>query len=89
MVTRGPPAGPTGSVIGRAFRILDSFDIEHQELSLSEIARRCEMPLSTAHRLLQELRDAPSAGYPGCARRAANERPWTKRIATEPSVMSA
>ncbi|WP_157528550.1 IclR family transcriptional regulator [Nocardia sp. NRRL S-836] len=52
---RGRPAGPTGPVIGRALRLLDAFDAEHRELTLSELSRRAEVPLSTAHRLLREL----------------------------------
>jgi DNA-binding IclR family transcriptional regulator len=52
---RGGPAGPTGPVIGRALRLLDAFDAQHRELTLSELARRAGMPLSTAHRLMQEL----------------------------------
>ncbi|GAB2810632.1 IclR family transcriptional regulator [Lentzea nigeriaca] len=52
---RGRPAGPTGPVIGRALRLLDAFDAQRRELTLSELARRADMPLSTAHRLMQEL----------------------------------
>jgi DNA-binding IclR family transcriptional regulator len=52
---RGHPSGPTGSVVGRAFRVLDAFSAQRRALTLSEIARRSGMPLSTAHRLLQEL----------------------------------
>jgi DNA-binding IclR family transcriptional regulator len=52
---RGQPAGATGPVIGRALRLLDAFGVERPELSLSEIARRADVPLSTAHRLMHEL----------------------------------
>lgn len=52
---RGRPAGPTGSVIGRAFQVLDAFGAQHRALTLSEIARRSNTPLSTAHRLMREL----------------------------------
>ncbi|SFR29820.1 DNA-binding transcriptional regulator, IclR family [Lentzea waywayandensis] len=52
---RGRPAGPTGPVIGRALRLLDAFDAERRELTLSDLARRAGMPLSTTHRLMQEL----------------------------------
>ncbi|MEU0878177.1 IclR family transcriptional regulator [Lentzea sp. NPDC005914] len=55
MPRRGRPAGPTGPVIGRALQLLDAFDAEHRELTLSGLARRAKMPLSTAHRLMQEL----------------------------------
>lgn len=52
---RGRPAGPTGPVIGRALQLLDAFDAQRRELTLSELARRAGMPLSTAHRLMHEL----------------------------------
>ncbi|GGU16973.1 IclR family transcriptional regulator [Lentzea flava] len=42
-------------MIGRALRLLDAFDAQRRELTLSELARRADMPLSTAHRLMQEL----------------------------------
>ncbi len=55
MTMRGRPAGPTGPVIGRALHLLDAFGPRQRELTLSEIARRADVPLSTAHRLIQEL----------------------------------
>jgi DNA-binding IclR family transcriptional regulator len=42
-------------VIGRALRLLDAFGPQHREMSLSDLARRARMPLSTAHRLMREL----------------------------------
>jgi DNA-binding IclR family transcriptional regulator len=36
-------------------RLLGAFDSEHRSLSLSELARRSELPLATAHRLVAEL----------------------------------
>lgn len=35
--------------------MLDAFSAQRRALTLSEIARRAGMPLSTAHRLLQDL----------------------------------
>jgi DNA-binding IclR family transcriptional regulator len=55
MPTNRRSTGPTGPVIGRALRLLESFDAQHRTLSLSEVARRAGMPLATAHRLLHEL----------------------------------
>ncbi|MDX8148811.1 IclR family transcriptional regulator [Lentzea sp. BCCO 10_0061] len=52
---RGRPAGPTGPVISRALRLLDAFDADRRELTLSDLARRADLPLSTTHRLMQEL----------------------------------
>ena len=47
--------GATGPVIGRALQLLDAFSADRPELTLSDIARRAGMPLSTTHRLLHEL----------------------------------
>jgi len=41
--------------VGRALRLLDAFSAQQPELTLSDIARRADMPLATAHRLLHEL----------------------------------
>jgi DNA-binding IclR family transcriptional regulator len=43
------------SVTGRVLAILDAFNARHRELRLSEIARRAELTLPTAHRLVAEL----------------------------------
>ncbi|HUA47646.1 MAG TPA: IclR family transcriptional regulator [Solirubrobacteraceae bacterium] len=43
------------SVTGRAFAVLEAFTPEHPVLTLSEVARRAELPLTTAHRLVAEL----------------------------------
>lgn len=45
--------GPT--VTGRVAAVLAAFDTEHGALSLSELSRRTELPLTTAHRLAGEL----------------------------------
>lgn len=42
----------------KAIRILECFSLQEPRLSLSEIARRAELPLSTAHRILATLREA-------------------------------
>ena len=43
------------SVTGRAFTLLQAFTTERPELTLSEIARRADVPLTTAHRLTRDL----------------------------------
>ena len=53
----GRSATPGRSVTSRALAILDSFNSSAPRLSLSEIAERSGMPLTTAHRLLGELTD--------------------------------
>jgi DNA-binding IclR family transcriptional regulator len=46
---------PGVSVPARLLRVLDAFTAERARLSLSEIARRADLPLATAHRLVGEL----------------------------------
>lgn len=55
MTRRGHPAGPTGSVVARALRMLDAYHPERPALTLSELARHAGVPLSTAHRLVADL----------------------------------
>lgn len=43
------------SVASRVLGLLGAFDAEHRWLSLSELARRAELPLPTAYRLVKEL----------------------------------
>ncbi|MDA2810154.1 IclR family transcriptional regulator [Nocardiopsis sp. RSe5-2] len=43
------------SVTGRALRLLAAFDVAHPALTLTELARRADLPLATAHRLAGEL----------------------------------
>ncbi|MFH8485059.1 IclR family transcriptional regulator [Streptomyces longisporoflavus] len=45
----------TGPVIGRALQILGAFSAQHARLSLSDLARRSGLPVSTVHRMLGEL----------------------------------
>ncbi|MFE6614381.1 IclR family transcriptional regulator [Amycolatopsis sp. NPDC057786] len=46
---------PGASVTSRAFALLGAFDVDHRELSLTDLARRAGLPLPTAHRLAREL----------------------------------
>ncbi len=50
----GAPAG-TGSVTTRALQLLEAFSADRRELTLTELARRAGLPLSTAHRLASDL----------------------------------
>jgi DNA-binding IclR family transcriptional regulator len=42
-------------VTARLFAVLDSFDTGHREQRLSDIARRADLPLPTAHRMVRDL----------------------------------
>lgn len=43
------------SSVERVHRLLSAFDYEHNRLSLSDLSRRADLPLSTTHRLVTEL----------------------------------
>jgi len=51
----GNSAVPGVTVASRVLAIFAAFDAEHRSLLLSDLARRADMPLPTAHRLVQEL----------------------------------
>ncbi len=51
----GNTRDPGRSVTARALAVLDAFDAAHPRLSLSDIARRSGLPLTTVHRLAGEL----------------------------------
>jgi DNA-binding IclR family transcriptional regulator len=53
----GRSSTPGRSVTSRALAVLGAFDTSAPRLSLSEIAERSAMPLTTVHRLLGELTD--------------------------------
>ncbi|MFN3218403.1 MAG: IclR family transcriptional regulator [Acidimicrobiales bacterium] len=52
---RRPASGEP--VVDRALRMLAAFDSTHRRLTLSEMARRSSIPLSSAHRLAERLAD--------------------------------
>ncbi len=51
----GNSAKPGVSVATRLLALLGAFDGEHRALSLTELARRADVPLTTAYRLINEL----------------------------------
>ena len=51
----GNSSSPGASVTSRVLALLGAFDAEHRRLTLSELARRADLPLPTAHRLVGEL----------------------------------
>lgn len=46
------------SVTSRVLRVIEAFDVYHPVMSVSDIARRAELPMTTAHRLVGELLEA-------------------------------
>lgn len=53
MADLGP--GPGRTVASKVLGLLGAFDSEHSRLSLSDLGRRAQLPLSTAHRLVHEM----------------------------------
>jgi len=51
----GNTSTPGASVVSRALALLSAFDDDHRRLTLSEMARRADLPLPTTHRLAGEL----------------------------------
>ncbi|MBA9006367.1 MULTISPECIES: IclR family transcriptional regulator [Thermomonospora] len=49
---------PGRSVTSKVLAVLGAFDAAHPRLTLTDLARRSGLPLSTAHRLVAELVDA-------------------------------
>ncbi len=65
----GNSSTPGVSVASRLFSLLDAFDPQHRRMTLSDLARRADVPLPTAHRLAGQLVDCgalvrgPSGDY--------------------------
>lgn len=51
----GNTSRPGASVVCRAMDVLGAFDERHRRLTLTELARRADLPLPTAHRIAGEL----------------------------------
>lgn len=51
----GNTSVPGASVVSRSLALLFAFDETHRRMTLSELARRADLPLPTAHRLVGEL----------------------------------
>jgi DNA-binding IclR family transcriptional regulator len=72
-------AGNTGqagaSVASRVLALLGAFDTDHRAMTLTELARRADLPLTTAYRLVGELVD-----WGALVRRASGEYVVGRRI---------
>jgi DNA-binding IclR family transcriptional regulator len=51
----GNTSEPGATVASRLLSVLSAFDERHRSLTLTELARRAEIPVPTAHRLVGEL----------------------------------
>ncbi|MHC5902765.1 IclR family transcriptional regulator, partial [Streptomyces sp. S6] len=50
-----PHSSPERSVVDRALSVLAAFDTDNRSLSLSDISRRCGLPVATAFRIVHKL----------------------------------
>ena len=71
----GNGAGTGASVASRVLALLGAFDNDHRSLTLTELARRSELPLATAHRLVGEL-----VGWGALARQPGGEYVVGRRL---------
>ena len=51
----GNTSRPGATVVSRVLALLGAFDENHRRLTLTELARRADLPVPTAHRLVGEL----------------------------------
>ncbi len=72
----GGTSTPGATVVSRALSVLYAFDNTHRRLTVTEVARRADLPVPTTHRLLRELvaGDALVRGDDG--RYAVGRRLW-------------
>jgi DNA-binding IclR family transcriptional regulator len=75
-VVAGRAREPGRSVVSRVMAVLAAFDAGHPRLTLSEVARRSEVPVATTARLLRELATCDAlVRYPD-GRYAVGQRLW-------------
>ncbi|WP_248966152.1 IclR family transcriptional regulator [Sphaerisporangium perillae] len=67
---------PGRSVTSRVLAILDAFDADHPQLTLTDISRRSGVALATAHRLVRELEASQMLGRDGEGRLHIGRRLW-------------
>lgn len=72
----GNAARPGVSVASRLLAVLGAFDAEHRSLTLTAIARRAELAVPTAHRLLGELVEWGALARLGSGEYVLGRRVW-------------
>ena len=71
----GNASKPGVSVASRTLALLGAFDAAHRRLSLTDMARRADLPVPTAYRLVNELqRWGALTGRPRRMRRLRSRR---------------
>lgn len=72
----GNTSVPGTTVTSRVLAILGAFDAAHRELSLSELARRADVAIPTAHRLVGELAEWGALQRTGTGTYVVGRRLW-------------
>jgi DNA-binding IclR family transcriptional regulator len=67
---------PREGVASRILALLGVFDTTHRRLSLTEISRRAELPLSTVHRMVAELEGWGALSRQPCGGYVIGRRLW-------------
>ncbi|MDT7625094.1 MAG: hypothetical protein QOF99_5995 [Pseudonocardiales bacterium] len=67
---------------GRVFAVLEAFEVDAGPLSLSELGRRADLPVSTTHRLVRELLDWGALERTPDNRYRLGQRVWRLGAAT-------
>lgn len=72
----GNTSAPGASVASRLLAVLGAFDAGHRRLTLTELAARAQVPVSTAHRLTAELVEWGALTRQEDGRYAVGRRLW-------------
>jgi DNA-binding IclR family transcriptional regulator len=73
----------------RLVSVLACFDATHPKQRLSDIAKRCDLPVSTAHRLLNDLCNSGLAERDGAGNYSGGIRLWQLgALATRPATLT-
>lgn len=72
----GNMSAPGVSVTSRVLALLGAYDSRSRSLTLSELARRANLPLATAHRLVGELVDWGALSRQASGRYVVGRRMW-------------
>ncbi|WP_197321087.1 IclR family transcriptional regulator [Saccharomonospora sp. NB11] len=72
----GNVSTPGATVVSRVLSVLYAFDDAHRRLTATEVARRADLPVPTAHRLLRELLAGEAVTRGADGRYAIGRRLW-------------
>jgi DNA-binding IclR family transcriptional regulator len=68
---------PGAGVLSRAFALLGAYDERHRRLKLSSMARRAELPVPTAHRMVADLVALGALARTASGEYVIGRRMWT------------